>query len=87
MEAIAVRLPPGERWTYLCGESGAKKPADVVVRAFEHALLAAVGTGERGPDTEPVLVRPGEGRRLVGQHFFARPADPVQGSLVTYRGL
>src|SRR5262245_27165867 len=29
MEAVAVRLPPGERWTYLCGQDDAKKPADV----------------------------------------------------------
>ena len=86
MEATAIRLPPGDRWTYLCGQADAKKPADVVVRAFEEPLLCAVGQGEGSPDTEPVLVRPGEGRRLVGQHFFARPADPARGGVVSYRG-
>jgi hypothetical protein len=87
MEAVAVRLPAGDRWTYLCGQTDAKKPADVVVRAFERPLLCAVGDAERGPDTEPILVPAGQGRRLVGNHFFCRPADPAGGGLVTYRGL
>ena len=87
MEAVAIRLPVGERWTYLCGQVDAKKSGEVVVRAFDAPALCAVGEAERGPDAEPVLVPSGEGRRLVGQHFFARSADPARACLLTYRGL
>jgi hypothetical protein len=86
MEAVEIHLPAGDRWTYLCGQADAKKPADVVVRAFERAVLCAVGEGERGPDAEPILVPSGEGRRLVGRHFYGRPADPAQGGVLTVRG-
>jgi hypothetical protein len=87
MEATAMRLPSGERWSYLGGQAGAKEPLDVVVRAFEAPVLAAVGDQERGPDSEPVLVPAGEGRRLCGWHFFARPASAASGALVTFRGI
>lgn len=87
MEATVVRLSSGERWSYLCGQSGAKEPIDLVVRAFEGPALCAVGDAERGPDSEPILVPVGQGRRLCGFHFYARPADPTRSSLITYRGL
>lgn len=86
MEAVEIRLPAGDRWTYLCGQADAKKPNDVVIRAFGQPALCAVGDGERGPDAEPVLVPVGQGRRLVGRHFYARPADPALSGLLTVRG-
>jgi hypothetical protein len=86
MEAVEIRLPAGDRWTYLCGQGADQKPTDVVVRAFGFPVLAAVGSGENTPDVEPILVPSGQGRRLVGRHFFARPADPAQGGLLTIRG-
>lgn len=87
MEATAVRLPSGERWSYLGGQAAAKEPIDLVVRAFEAAVLAAVGDQERGPDSEPILIPAGQGRRLCGFHFFARPASAAGGALVSFRGI
>ncbi|MFM8387367.1 MAG: hypothetical protein ACKOCB_11205 [Planctomycetia bacterium] len=87
MEATLKRLPPGEAWCYLGGQPGAKEPLDLVVRAFEGSVLVAVGENDRAPDTEPVLVPAGQGRRMCGFHFFARAAAPAAGALVSVRGL
>lgn len=87
MEAVAKRLPPADRWTYLCGVAAGEKPTDVVVRAFDAPALVAVGDGARGPDVEPVLVPAGQGRRVVGAHVYARPADPARPGRVSYRGV
>jgi hypothetical protein len=86
LEATSRRLPAGERWTYLGGQADAKEPFDLVVRAFEAPVLVAIGENDRAPDTEPVLVPVGQGRRLCGQHFFARPAEGAA-AVVTFRGL
>lgn len=87
MEAVAVLLPTGERWTCLCGQADARKPGDVVVRAFESAVLCAVGDTERGPDSEPILIPAGQGRRVIGPYVFARLARPGQTGHVSYRGV
>lgn len=87
MEATSRRLPAGERWTYLGGQADAKEAFDLVVRAFEAPVLVATGENDRAPDTEPVLVQRGEGRRLCGLHFFARPAVAGAPAVVTLRGL
>ena len=87
MEATSRRLPAGEGWTYLGGDGSAKEPIDLVVRAFETSVLVAVGGNDRAPDGEPVLVPSGQGRRLCGQHFFARPAVASAPAVVTLRGL
>ena len=87
MEATSRRLPVGEAWTYLGGQPDAKEPIDLVVRAFEAPVLVAVGMNDRAPDSEPVLVPLGEGRRLCGSHFFARPLEALRPAIVTVRGL
>jgi hypothetical protein len=87
MDATSLRLSPGSAWAYLGGQPHAKEPLDLVVRAFEGPVLVAVGENERAPDAEPVLVPAGQGRRLCGTHFFARPAEEARGAVVTLRGL
>lgn len=86
MEAVAIRLGQDERWTYLTGHGASKEPVDLVVRAFDADVLVAVGDAERGPDSEPVRVPAGQGRRLCGWHFFARPLDVQRPARVVYRG-
>ena len=88
MDAHALRLMKTDGWTYLGGRPEAKKPPEVVVRAFEGDVLFATGGDETAPDTDPVVVPEGEGRRLVGTHFFVRPAPPAERPvLLTHRGL
>jgi hypothetical protein len=87
MEQVALRLQRTDGWTYLGGDAEAKKPLEVVVRAFEGAVLAATGSGPNAPDADPVTVPEGEGRRLVGRHFFVRPAGGDGSRLISYRGL
>ena len=87
MEQIARRLDGVDTWTYLGGKAEAKKPLELVVRAFDGAVLAATGSTDDAPDGEEVLVPSGEGRRLVGSHFFVKSAPPVGSRLITYRGI
>jgi hypothetical protein len=88
MEQVALRLTRTDGWTLLGCDPEAKKPVEVVVRAFEHAVEVAVGETDRMPDAEPVSVPAGEGRRLTGRCFFARPTNPGLGPcLISYRGL
>jgi hypothetical protein len=87
MEQVALRLRKTDGWTYLGGRADARKPLEVVLRAFEGSVLGATGEGEKAPDQEPVLIPEGEGRRLTGHHFFARPAPPASSCLLSYRGL
>ncbi len=86
MDQVALRLAEASDWTYLGGNAEAKKPLEVIVRAFEGNVLFATGSGPDQPDGEPVDVPVGEGRRLSGKHFFARPRDPG-GCLLSYRGV
>ena len=85
MEQVALRLS-GDSWTYLGGDADAKQPLELVVRAFENGAMASVGEGPDAPSGEPVEVPVGEGRRLEGRHFFARPAQG-NGCLISYRGI
>jgi hypothetical protein len=87
MESVALRVQKTDGWTRIGSMPDAKKPVDVVIRTFEGPVLVATGPDEKGPDREPVLVPDGEGRRLVGRHFFVRPAPPVGPRLISYRGL
>lgn len=87
MDPVALRVQKTDGWTCIGSKPDAKKPLDVVVRAFEGPVFAATGSEEKGPDREPVLVPDGEGRRLVGRHFFVRPAAPLGPRLITHRGL
>ena len=87
MEPIALRVQKTDGWTHIGSKPDAKKPLDVVVRAFEGPVLVATGRDEKSPDREPVLVPDGEGRRLDGHHFFVRPAPPLGPRLIAHRGL
>ena len=87
MEQVALRLRKLDGWTLLGGEPEAKKPVEVVVRSFERPVLCATGAGPNAPDSPPVEVPPGEGRRLTGRFFFARPASPDAPCLISFRGL
>ena len=87
MESVALRVQKTDGWTRIGSKPDAKKPLDVVVRAFEGPVLIATGSEDKEPDREPVLVPDGEGRRLVGRHFFVRPAPPVGPRLISHRGL
>jgi hypothetical protein len=88
MEQVALRLTRTDGWTLLGGDPEAKKPVELVVRSFEHPVDVAAGDTDRTPDRAPMRVPAGEGRRVAGRWFFARPADPAQGPcLISYRGL
>jgi hypothetical protein len=87
VEQVALRIQKTDGWTYLGGDPDAKKPLEVVFRAFEGDVLAATGETGKEPASESVLVPAGEGRRLEGRHFFARPARPDRPVLMSYRGL
>jgi hypothetical protein len=87
MEQVAVRLTKTDEWTLLGGDPEAKKPAEIVVRSFGGAAHVATGKTDRTPDTEPILVPAGEGRRLAGRWFFARPAGDGGVRTISYRGL
>jgi hypothetical protein len=87
MEQVALRVQKTDGWTHLGGRDDAKKPIEVVIRAFDGTVLAATGEAGGAPDAEPVTVPEGEGRRLVGRHFFVRPAPPERPCLISYRGL
>jgi hypothetical protein len=88
MEQVALRLTKTDGWTLLGGDPEAKKPVELVVRSFEHPVAVAAGESDRMPDKDAVRVPAGEGRRVVGRWFFARPAEPSLGPcLISYRGL
>ena len=85
MEQVALRLT-GDQWTYLGGDAEAKQPLEVVVRAFDRPALAAIGNDDQSPADDPVPIPVGEGRRLEGKHFFAKPAEGA-GCLISFRGI
>ena len=87
MESVALRVQKTDGWTRIGSKPDAKKPLDVVIRAFEGPVLVATGADEKAPAGEPVLVPDGEGRRLIGRHFFVRPAPPLGPRLISHRGL
>ena len=86
MDHVALSLRDAS-WTYLGGDDEAKKELEVVLRAFDQDVEFATGKGANQPDDESVTVPRGEGRRLTGRHFFARPTAPGAACRVTQRGL
>jgi len=84
MQQVALRLAGDGAWVHLGGAEGAGKPREVVIRAFDVDVEAATGTQNATPDCQPVRVPRGEGRRLVGLHFFVR--SPTAGR-ISMRGL
>ena len=84
MDQVALRLDGTGRWIYLGGNADAKKPLEVVVRAFDDPIEFATGSGAESPDSDPVAVPTGEGRRLEGLHFFVRSAVRTR---ISFRGI
>lgn len=87
MDHVALRLPGAPSWTHLGGKDDAKKPLEVVVRAFDREVEFAVGDGADAPTGAPIAVPLGEGRRLEGRHFFVRPVAAGAPCRISYRGL
>jgi len=87
VEQVALRIGPTESWTYLGHAPDPERPVEVVIRAFDGPVLAATGSGQDRPDGPAVEITPGQGRRLEGRHFFARPAGGGGTRLLSYRGL
>jgi hypothetical protein len=86
MEQVALRLTNTQDWTLLGGNPEAKKPVEVVVRSFDVPVHVATGSTNRAPDVEPIVVPAGEGRRLTGRWFFARPVAPGGPCRISFRG-
>ncbi len=84
MDQIALRLDGTGDWRHLGGKSEAKKPLEVVLRAFDVDVDFATGSGSEAPDSEPLHVPAGEGRRLAGLHFFVRSRAAGR---ISYRGI
>ncbi len=87
MDHVALRLSGSPTWRYLGGNAEAKKPLEVVVRAFDRAIEFAVGEDEQAPAGDAIAVPAGEGRRLEGRHFFVRPAAEGAPCRISYRGI
>ena len=85
-EAVAVTLPPEDAWRHL-GSTPESEPVEVILRSFDRPVLFAVGKTPNRPDGEPTTVTPGEGARLSGLHFFAKPARPGESCRILIRGL
>ncbi len=85
-EAVAITLDAKDGWRHL-GHAPEAEPIEVVLRSFDRTVLFATGQGRNAPDGEAVTVRPGEGARLTGLHFFARPAPPPASCRISVRGL
>ena len=84
MDQVALRLDGTGGWVYLGGKPDAKKPLEVVVRAFDADVEFATGSGSDAPDGEPLVVPAQEGRRLEGLHFFVRANTAGR---ISYRGI
>jgi hypothetical protein len=85
-EALALTLAPGTEWRHI-GSAPEAKPIELVVRSFDRPVLFAAGTGSNRPDGEPVEVGAGQGARLEGMHFFARPTPGPGPARILVRGL
>jgi hypothetical protein len=72
MEQVALNLARSSGWTYLGGDAEARKDLELVVRAFDQDVEIVLGEDSSTPGSGVVRVPAGEGRRLVGRHFFAR---------------
>ncbi len=85
-EAVAITLEAKDGWRHL-GHAPEAEPVEVVLRSFDRDVLFAAGSGPNAPDGAPVTVRAGEGARLTGLHFFAKPAPPPAACRILVRGL
>lgn len=85
-EAVALTLPADASWRLL-GSAPEGKPVEVVLRSFDRAVLFAVGAGRAAPSAEPIEVAPGQGARLEGLHFFARPGPGSGPARILVRGV
>ena len=84
MDQVALRLDGSERWIHLGSDAEAKKPLEVVVRAFDADVEFATGDGPEAPSSDALHVPAGEGRRLEGRHFFVRATAATR---ISYRGI
>ncbi|MBL9086272.1 MAG: hypothetical protein JNM10_03950 [Planctomycetia bacterium] len=73
-------------WTFL-GSTPEKTAVEVVLRAFDTDIEFATGTSAAHPDAPATRVRPGEGARLSGLFFFARPASATAKGRILVRGV
>ena len=89
MEQYVLRLDEAGQWTHLGSTPEDKKDdSEVVIRTFDGEIEGATGSGPGAPDGDPVRVPPGEGRRLIGRHFFVRLPEGAAGPCrVSHRGL
>ncbi|MDA1193933.1 MAG: hypothetical protein O2894_02000 [Planctomycetota bacterium] len=87
MDAVALTLAGTPAWTYLGGDDQAKKPLEVIVRAFDREVDFAIGAGAEGPGQDASRIPPGEGRRLEGRHFYVRPTVAGAPCRISYRGV
>ena len=87
MDQVALTLGADPGWTYLGGDAEARKDREVVVRAFDQDVLFTTGATPDTPDGQSVTVPNGEGRRLVGRHFFVKPTAAGSACRITQRGL
>lgn len=83
-----MSLAGGREWTLLGGEDQPKKPLECIVRSYDRAIEAVASQQRGGPaaDTPAVHVPRGEGRRLTGSYFFARPVESGPPCRVGVRG-
>ena len=86
MDQVALHLRTEDGWTYLGGDDEARKDLEVVVRAFDQEVEISLGDSADAPSGETTRVPAGEGRRLVGRHFFVRGTVPGP-CRITQRGL
>jgi hypothetical protein len=85
-EAQALTLPAVDAWRHL-GSTPESEPVEVILRSFDRPVLFAVGKTPNRPDGDPATVSPGEGVRLTGLHFFAKPARAGEACRILVRGL
>jgi len=85
-EAFTLTLDPDEGWR-LVASTPEKSDVEVVLRSFDADVLFATGKTKDAPDAPPVTVRAGEGGRLTGLHFFARPTPHGTARRILVRGV
>ena len=85
-EGWATVLKSGEDWRHL-GGAPEQEPIEVVLRSFDLPVLFATGPSPRAPDSKPTVVGAGDGGRLTGLHFFAKPATVGAACRILVRGV
>ena len=85
-EAFTLTLEPEEGWRLL-GSTPEKSDVEVVLRSFDADVLFATGRSKDAPDAPPITIHAGEGGRLTGLHFFARPTAHGASRRILVRGV